>query len=188
MYRSFGVVVALVFFCVPYGHTEDDLPPVTPHKPVLSKNADAELCSVFTSARHNSAHWQAAFPEAEVFSFVSDHGKTSHLVIDFDSDGEEEVIHIESADHGWRYLGAGLYLFETEEDYHKARAISEKHRPGRDFRIDGLIDPYDPATSALLAPAPTRLYYYPCADTSLLLPRCLFPFGPLAEWGSLHNC
>ena len=162
MYRNFGVVVALVLFCVSYGYTEDDLPPVTPHKPVLSKSVDTELCGRFASASLKSLSskedWQAAFPEAEVFSFASEWQKTFHLMIDFDGDGEKEVIHIESADLGWRYLGVGLYLFETEEDYHKAKAISEKHRPGRDFRIDGLIDQYDPATSALLDPAPTHLY------------------------------
>ena len=135
MYRNFGVVVALVLLCVSYGHTEDDLPSVTPHKPALSKSADAELCGVFASASLKSTSskedWQAAFPEAEVFSFpptwVSP-GKFFHLAIDFDGDREKEVLHIEPHDAGWRYGGMSLYLFENEGDARQVKAISEKHR------------------------------------------------------------
>jgi len=157
MYRNFGVVVALVLFCVSYGYTEDDLPPVTPHKPVLSKSVDTELCGRFASASLKSLSskedWQAAFPEAKVFSFPptwASPGKFFHLVIDFDGDREKEVLHIEPHDAGWRYGGMSLYLFEDEEDSRQVKAISEKYRHTGSWT--------HLATSPLLNPAPTRLY------------------------------
>jgi len=172
----FMLAIAIVSLAVSNGHAEHQLPPVTPHQPVLRESADAEVCGAFTSAwmeiyrggtslREELLDIEAAFPEADVFTlpppnreggFNGLYNRSFHRALDFDGDGKPEVLHIESDDIGWRYLGAKLYLFGSEEEYLEAKAASEKERPGRDFFFTMLKEPLDSA--------PKHLLDYPPAD------------------------
>ncbi len=162
---------------------EQTLPLVAPFKPELRENADDALCRPFAAAwtkvfqgeKDLQADWidlEEAFPEAEVFSFPPEgdprvggryrglYDRSFHRALDFDGDGENEVLHIEGYQIGWRYLGAKLYLFESEADLQAAKLLSENSDPGPALFVRPIIDVLDPAPRHLLDYWPASVYFF----------------------------
>ncbi|MFT3722557.1 MAG: hypothetical protein QM773_03135 [Hyphomonadaceae bacterium] len=109
---------------------------VKPFRPVKTISEDYYLCDYFLTG------WNRAFDaKGPLHETTLDLEKTFHdmtvmpapangqgfynrsqpLVLDFDGDGANEVLHFDSNDIGWRYLGVSLYLFDSEADYEKAK-------------------------------------------------------------------
>lgn len=104
---------------------------VEPFRPALTHSDRPEICapflkewtSVFDSSqklRETAFNLSLAYPASLHASFPPDgrgmYGQSFSIQIDFDQDGSLEVLHIDSYDIGWRYLGADLFLFEDEAD------------------------------------------------------------------------
>lgn len=176
------LAAAVLSLAVSKLHAEDAWPPIEPDEPELVASGDEAICGAFRGAwrgvfrgekplQADWVDWKADFPDLEIASFPPEplrngrfqglYGRTFHRALDFDGDGENEVLHIEALEHGWRYLGARLFLFETEADYRAAEAVSETVRPGAGLLVNRWDVPLDPA--------PRRLFDYPATSVVFLL-------------------
>ncbi|KCZ85825.1 ankyrin repeat-containing protein [Hyphomonas adhaerens MHS-3] len=117
---------------------------IAPFQPHLTRNDAPELCQPFAAAwtdlfgaagRLDSADLDlSAIPHEAVFAFPETvrsgraartqtlYGQTFEARHDLDGDGDEEVLFVVSYDRGWRYRGAGLYLFDTVADFEAMQA------------------------------------------------------------------
>lgn len=184
-HRIIIIAAALVSLASSRVHAEAAPLPFTPHQPVLLESADDGLCAGFAAAWSELFHSEAplatdglaldtAFPQAEIFSFPPQrrwadrfgglYDRSFHRVLDFDGDGENEVLHIESDQAGWRYLGAKLFLFETEADYRNAQAASEAERPGRYVAVAPLEMPLNRPPRHLVGVGPTSVVFVALVD------------------------
>ncbi len=142
-------LLALAAACA-HAEAEPEPPPretgwnVAPFQPQLTRNKAPELCEPFAAAwtdlfdaagRLDSADLDlSAIPHEAVFAFPetvrsgraartqSLYYETFEARHDLDGDGDEEVLFVVSYDMGWRYLGAGLYLFDTVADFEAMQA------------------------------------------------------------------
>lgn len=129
---------------VPEPHPRETGWNVAPFQPQLTSHKAPELCEPFAAAwtdlfdaagRLDSADLDlSAIPHEAVFAFPENvrsgraartqslYGQTFEARHDLDGDGDEEVLFVVSYDRGWRYLGAGLYLFDTVADFEAMQA------------------------------------------------------------------
>jgi len=147
-----GALIAglLALTACAHGVAEPEPPPretgwnVASFHPHLTRNDAPELCEPFAAAwtdlfdgggRLDSADLDlSAIPHEAVFAFPetvrsgraartqSLYYETFEARHDLDGDGDEEVLFVVSYDMGWRYLGAGLYLFDTVADFETMQA------------------------------------------------------------------
>nr|WP_321440274.1 ankyrin repeat domain-containing protein [uncultured Hyphomonas sp.] len=147
-----GALIAglLAITACAHGAAEPEPPPretgwnIAPFQPHLIRNDAPELCQPFAAAwtdlfdaagRLDSADLDlSAIPHEAVFAFPetvrsgraartqSLYGEQYTARYDLDGDGDEEVLFVVSYDRGWRYLGAGLYLFDTVADFEAMQA------------------------------------------------------------------
>jgi len=119
---------------------------IKPYKPRTVTFEDGAICGPFVDALTASyddkpiKEMRDIWPSAGIIPIdAPDEGYRS-LPIDFDGDGDNEILHIDSYTIGWRYLGVHLYLFETEADY--AVALADKtHRNHSGLDMDGFATP-----------------------------------------------
>lgn len=101
---------------------------VAPFRPHLTLDAAPDVCGPFLAEWQRTfdgpaeteafdADLRAAFPDAVATTLGPQPGslynKVAFMPADFDGDGEDEVLHVESLDGGWRFLGLNFYLFEN---------------------------------------------------------------------------
>jgi hypothetical protein len=67
---------------------------------------------------------QEIWPEATLISLDKPDEGSRGFTLDFDHDGDLEVMLVDSYNIGWRYLGINLYVFDTEADY--AIAVADR--------------------------------------------------------------
>ncbi|HEV7690910.1 MAG TPA: ankyrin repeat domain-containing protein [Hyphomonadaceae bacterium] len=124
-------------------------PAIKPFRPFLSLNEDPAACGPFleawtkvfdAQARLDEANVDlvAAFPNAKVTVFPPEgrgfYQSAHEMRIDFDGDGENEVLHFDSNDYSWRYTGPSIWLFESESDFQRALQ-SERHKAEFGLRL-----------------------------------------------------
>lgn len=185
---SIIIAAALASLAVSNAHAEAELPPVMPYEPVLRDGDPEAKCAAFASAWRETfgsekplqADWvdlEAAYPEADIYPFPPqrDRGdryrglydKSFHLAIDFDGDGADEILHVEAYQIGWRYLGARLYLFETEADYSTAKTVFDREWPGQRFAVGRLMRKLDPAPKLLFEHPPASVIFVLALEGSI---------------------
>lgn len=125
---------------------------IAPFQPELIRNHVPELCVPYAEAwtglfkgagLMDSADLDIArIPHDAIFSFpptvpegaaarnMSLYGQYDSVRHDLDGDGDKEVLLIVSEDHGWRYLGSSLYVFDTEADF---EAVMAQFQAGATF-------------------------------------------------------
>ena len=129
---------------------------VQPFRPQLTVNKAANLCDPFLKAWTGVFDGKAAFdegsidpavvyPSAKVSTVPPDkkgfYNRSDQLRIDFDNDGDIEVLQFEDYSVGWRYLGVRLYLFASEADFQVAAASKEHQRYDGSLHLDGNANP-----------------------------------------------
>ena len=151
-----------------HGAGEPELPPrepgwnVAPFRPQLTSNKAPELCEHFAAAwtdqfdgtgRMDSADLDlSGFPKDALLIFPersgderkdrygSLYGEKFEARLDLDGDGDREVLLIVGEDNSWRYSGAGLFVFDTEEAYER---LFEQYRANATYNEK--LDRYYPA-------------------------------------------
>ena len=104
-----------------------------PFAPSLTLNENPEICSAFQGAwvdvydsskkiDDSAVDLKAAFPAANHISpTVNDANagvyQRSHVSLDYDGDGDEEIIYFESKEPKHLYWATGFYLYESLEDF-----------------------------------------------------------------------
>lgn len=139
--------VAVMLFAI--GATPGAAQPieVVPFRPALTQNRDAALCHGFLSAwtrvfdgtrelDESFLDLEAALPGAAVTTvpqernargkYIGFYDRVSAERFDLDGDGDDEVVHIESDDIGWRYVGVYLYVFDSAAEYAGANSGTAK--------------------------------------------------------------
>ena len=104
-----------------------------PFRPQLTVNTAADICNPFLKAwtaafEGNGALGEGAIDPAAIYPNAKVHTVKSfvdQLRIDFDNDGDLEVLHFEEDYLGWRFMGVEVYLFASEADYQIAAASKE---------------------------------------------------------------
>ncbi|HVY03481.1 MAG TPA: ankyrin repeat domain-containing protein [Caulobacterales bacterium] len=138
----------------------------------MTQNTDAHMCAAFEQAwtrvfdsthpiNDQTVDVAAAFPDARILAFGEIHQPDAdysgalyeHSLaqpLDFDGDGNEEILFLQSEDVGWHHLGSDLYLFDSVAAYERANA-SDAHKYMGRLIVDGRT-PIDPA--------PKHLFHY----------------------------
>jgi len=168
----FALVAVLFALGVSQAGAQDSLPPVTPFKPVLRLNTEPEVCGAFVGAwrkvfdgpTHLGEQFldlEAAFPEAEVFSFPPQprrpdwygglYERSWVLAADLDGDGPRELLHIQGSSIGWRYMGVDIYGFRDETAYRDAKAVYAPETPRSHFLFSH-FNAYPSETTPTLRP------------------------------------
>ena len=153
-----GIGLALAWVCLALGPAgagaQEGVPAVTPFRPALRLDTEAEICRAFAGAwqlvfdnpkvlTETYLDLEAAFPRAEVFSFPPEprnpdwYGglyETSWvLVADLHDAGPRELLHIQGTSIGWRYMAVDIYGFRSENAYRDAKAVFVPRTPRSDF-------------------------------------------------------
>ena len=146
------------------------LPDIQPFTPYLSVNEDPQICAAYEAAwldiyrgkQDISERWmnlEETFPDAShiVPSEGQGAGGYAHQArfeFDYDGDGDMEVIYFESVDQGWRYLGTGVYLYDSVADFDADAPVPDE--TGRNYQNNRFGWQGDPANSRA-----KQLAYYP---------------------------
>jgi len=77
---------------------------------------------------------QGIWPEAKLTTLEAPDEGSHAFTLDFDHDGDLEVMLVDNYNIGWRHLGINLYVFATEADY--AIAVADKSH----YNIYGHLD------------------------------------------------
>lgn len=146
MRRSINVLILLCFIAS-MNISARAAGDIAPFQPRLTLNLRSDLCPafleewtrIFASAEPLwEEHFQAAgaYPYSLRTAFPASapmglYGSSYSLPVDFDGDGDLEVLHIDSRELGWRYLGVDIFLVESEEAYSKLRSEPDKQQYGK---------------------------------------------------------
>ncbi|MCC6919499.1 MAG: hypothetical protein IT548_09865 [Alphaproteobacteria bacterium] len=128
----------------PVHATSDALSKLAPFRPTSLVNEDPAVCDPFLAGwtkafdgsgklDESAMDFSALYTQAQVFVVpelpdwrnYSERSSYS-IAVDFDGDGENEVLEFRSQYLGWRYMSVSLSLFDSEADFARA---NEPNRP-----------------------------------------------------------